>query len=198
MYKDSLEHYRKALEEAAECQMNPLSDEVTGVKIDIATFLGERGRKDKEMEVLWGVWDELSRAYGVYPPGKERRRLAKRAVETGIKLGAVAGERGMKKRQEEVLTKAVELMLNEFPIDEQGEFKRVEDASELEKGENKYRFTNEELGAALEALGHFYEENEKPALATPLFLRALSLCNPKSCHATNLSRSPLTAPPNRY
>lgn len=39
-------------------------------------------------------------------------------------------------------------------------------------------------------LGHFYESTDKPALATPLFLRALTLCEPKSCHAVNLSRSP--------
>ena len=38
------------------------------------------------------------------------------------------------------------------------------------------------------ALGHHYEEKNLHYLATPLFLQALSLCPPKSCHSVILSK----------
>ena len=39
------------------------------------------------------------------------------------------------------------------------------------------------------ALGHHYEEKDQHYLSAPLFLQALGLCPPKSCHSVVLSTS---------
>ena len=58
----------------------------------------------------------------------------------------------------------------------------------LKNGEGEF-LTKEELGGALEALGSHYEEFGPRYLATPLFVKALELCPPKSCHSIVLSKS---------
>lgn len=151
--KLAVEKYRRALELAAETNMFALSDEIISLKCELAEYLGENGRQDKEMEIFWSVWNELIRAAQVFE-GVEQQRIAKRAVFVGLKLGALLSQSGMRKREEEVLTSSVELMLR-HSMETAPSVPVVKDSKEGDAEDEDtpdYFFTKEEMGAALESM----------------------------------------------
>ncbi|RPA74951.1 hypothetical protein BJ508DRAFT_230451 [Ascobolus immersus RN42] len=202
-HAQAIAHFQKALVAAQEVGMYALSDEVTGMKLALAEYVGdELGRMDKKVEILWGVWDELMRAVEVAGEvdGEEKKRLLKRAVGTGVLLGRTLGGMGQHGREGAVLGRTVETMLREVmpaggPIREEDKKpdEKVDDGEGGKVVRRDNRFTNEEMGGALEALAAHYTATNKPELATPLYLRTLSLVPPNTCHQvtimTNLSGS---------
>ncbi|KAI5803428.1 hypothetical protein DFH27DRAFT_49022 [Peziza echinospora] len=118
-YRESLRHYISALEKAREEGLNPLSREVTGIKIEIARICELAGRTDKAVEVLRDVWTSLAQGVAKWDEekrgdGRERTGLVKRAVETAVRLGGLLIEmEGRGKEGENVLEKAVEMVLSE-------------------------------------------------------------------------------------
>ncbi|KAF2200417.1 hypothetical protein GQ43DRAFT_418019 [Delitschia confertaspora ATCC 74209] len=174
--------FRLALQEANELGMDPFSDEVLGVKIAISALFEHTGQYKLATDVLEIMrtdcfrWlQELGDKH--WNDGK-RTRILQRTIEFNMKLGELYNLKYMNEPEEAErrLTEAVETMLKE---------KMRRDKEGVKEGEGDW-MTNEEMGATLEALAHHYEENDSHYLATPLFLQALTLCPPKSCHGVVL------------
>ncbi|KAI1081191.1 TPR domain-containing protein [Whalleya microplaca] len=124
----------------------------------------------------------------------KRTRVLGKTVGISVKLGElyadehvlqgdVAGER---------LIWAVETVLKEL------QRRQVEGVKE---GEGDW-LTPEQVGGSLEALGNHYESKSQHYLAAPLFLQAISLSPPNSCHtavlmnnlAISLAQQPVDSP----
>jgi len=182
--QEALKYYKKALRVADEIGMDPFSDEILGVKIQMAAFMEKIDQFGKAIQILEIVrrdcltWIE---ELGDKPQnvGKRTRVLAK-TIAISVKLGEMyAGQYIMEKElAEEKLVWAVEAALKEV-------HRREVEGVKPDEGD---WMTPEEIGGALEALGHHYEEKDQHYLATPLFLQAINLSPPKSCHTAVLSK----------
>jgi tetratricopeptide (TPR) repeat protein len=183
--REANKYFRQALATADELGMDPFSDEIMGVKYTIAALFEDAGYYSLATDVLEIMradtqkWmDEFSHKH--WNDGN-RSRVLKNLVQINLKLGQLYDikyvnepENGGKR-----LVEAVETALAES---------QRRDKNGLYNGEGDF-LTNEELGGALEALGSHYEEYGPRYLATPLFVKALELCPPKSCHSIILSKS---------
>lgn len=180
---EALKYYKKALRVAEEIGMDPFSDEILGVKIQMAAFFEKIDQYDKAIQVLEIVrrdcltWiDEL----GDKPEnvGKRTRVLAK-TIAISTKLGDLYASPFVMEKEaaEEKLVWAVETALKEL-------HRRQVEGVKPDEGE---WLTQEELGGSLERLGMNYEEKDQHHLAAPAFLTAINLSPPKSCHTAVLS-----------
>ncbi|UPX15551.1 uncharacterized protein EKO05_0005995 [Ascochyta rabiei] len=177
--REANKYFRQALQTADELGMDPFSDEIMGVKYTIAALFEDAGYYSLATDVLEIMradtqkWlDEFSHKH--WNDGN-RSRVLKNMVQINLKLGQLYDikyvnepENGGKR-----LVEAVEKALAESQRRER---------EGLKNGEGEF-LTNEELGGALEALGSHYEEFGPRYLATPLFVKALEMCPPKSCHS---------------
>lgn len=182
--REANKFFRQALQTADELGMDPFSDEIMGVKYTIAALFEDAGYYSLATDVLEIMradtqkWmDEFSHKH--WNDGN-RSRVLKNLIQINIKLGQLYDikyvnepENGGKR-----LVDAVETALAETQRREK---------NGLYQGEGDF-LTKEELGGALEALGSHYEEFGPRYLATPLFVKALELCPPKSCHSIVLSK----------
>jgi len=206
--KDAVKYYGQALTVADELGMDPFSDEILGVKIQLASMMERIQQYPKAIEILEALkrdclhWvDELGGKEG--NEGKRTRVLGK-TVGVSVKLGELYSNQYVADTEaaEEQLVYAVETVLREK--------KRREDEG-VKPDEGRW-MTDEETGAALEctlppspmlcrtiqnshhpllaALGHHYEQRNQHYLAAPLFLQALTLSEPSTCHSVVLSTSP--------
>lgn len=204
--KNAIKYYRQALALADEIGMDPFSDEILGVKIQLSALFEKlhayqqaidvleivRGDCLKWMEVLGGL--ERNR-------GKRTRVLGK-TIGISVRLGEFYANDYIQDQDaaEERLVWAVTALLKE-------QRRREEDG--VKEGEGDW-MSNEEIGAALEcrmplrtdsnklidgmiALGSHYETKQQHYLAAPLFLQALGLCPSQSCHSVVLSKLPQTS-----
>lgn len=187
--QDAVRHFRAALEKCTELGMDPLSDEVTGIKIELAGILEKFGLKDKTTTILEHVLDECVAGAKAQPNGLERTRLLKRGIGIGLKLGNLYQELKKPTEAEEALVWSVETILRE-QVRRQKDGVKVEDEGEWLGGE--------EIGMALENLAGYYQSNSQHFLATPLYLQALDMLPPNNCHAVVLSTSPLKLNPLVY
>ena len=182
--REANKYFRQALQAADEQGMDPFSDEIMGVKYTIAALFEDAGYYSLATDVLEIMrsdtqkWmDEFSHKH--WNDGN-RSRVLKNLIQINLKLGQLYDikyvnepENGGKR-----LVEAVETALAESQRREK---------NGLFPGEGEF-LTKEELGGALEALGSHYEEFGPRYLATPLFVKALELCPPKSCHSIVLSK----------
>lgn len=181
--KEALKYYKQALKEAEEIEMDPFSDEIIGVKIQVAKLLEDISQWAKAIEVLERTRSdnlEWLKQFGSLDHNKERRTsvLAK-TIGISVKLGELYGHPAIYDRDaaQERLVWAVETVLKE-------QQRRINDkVKDEEEGE---WMGNDQIGAALEALAHSYEVKSQHYLATPLFLQALSLYPTKDCHSVVL------------
>lgn len=112
-------HFKKAIAQAEESGMHPLSDEIAGLKIECAALLAKLGdgqHKSKAVDILEHVLDE--NAAGAEYFGKEKRwedrgKVLKRAVLLGYKVGELYTELNKTKQAEEALVWSTETMLRE-------------------------------------------------------------------------------------
>lgn len=183
--QDSIKHFRSALEQCAALGLDVLSDEVTGIKIELAGMLEKNGMPDKTITILEHVLDEVVAGAKAQPNGSERTRLLKKGVGVGLKLGALYREMKKPAEAEEALVWSVETTLRE---------RRRRETEKVKVEEEGEWFSDEEVGMALENLAGYYESNDQHFLATPLYLQALDLSPPNSCHAVVLSTCLLTPP----
>lgn len=181
--EDAMKHFRSALEQCMVLGMDPLSDEVTGIKIELAGMLEKHGLADKTITILEHVLDGVVAGSKAQPNGLERTRLLKKGVSVGLKLGALYQDTKKLAEAEEALVWSVETMLREQRRREK------ENAKVEEEGE---WLSDEEVGMALENLAGYYEGNDQHFLATPLYLQALDLLPSNNCHAVVISTFPLT------
>ena len=202
--RNAIKYYKQALLLSDEMGLDPFSDEILGVKIQLASFFEKIHQYQKAIDVLEIVRGDCLKwidAFGAKQgnEGKRTRVLAK-AIQISVRLGEYYSNVYIDDREaaEERLVWAVTAVLKEQ--------KRRDDEG-VKDGEGAW-MTNEEIGGALEckkcqhvtncsdrsvsALGSNYETKDKHHLAAPLFLQALGLCPSDSCHSVVLSILPLS------
>ena len=191
--QEAVKYYRQALQAAQEVGMDPFSDEVMGVKIQVTGVMEHEGVRqfDKAvqvLEILRADALEWLRVHGEQPQNRVKRtRILAKMVGVSVKLGELYGGPEIYNREaaEERLVWAVETVLKEqqrrFAIREKENLSE----EQLDEREGKWMSASE-TGAALEALAHSYEEKDQHYLASPLFLQALSLYPAKDCHSVIL------------
>ena len=184
---DALKYYKKALRISEEIGMDPFSDEILGVKIQMAAFFEKIDEYEKSIQVLEIVkrdclaWiDELGNKPENISSGKRTKVLAK-TVQISTKLGELYSSQYVMRRDEaeKNLVWAVETALREL-------IRRQKEG--VKEGEGPW-MDRDAIGATMEALGNNYEEKDMHDLAAPLFLQAINLSPPNSCHTAVLSKS---------
>lgn len=181
--KEALKFYKQALQTAEELGMDPFSDEIMGVKIQVAALMEnlQQWRKAIQvLEILRADSLEWLRQFGDREHNKEKRtRVLAKCVAMSVKLGELYAQPAIYDRDaaEERMVWAVETALKETQRRENAGVKVEEEGEWL---------SSEEQGAALESLAHAYEAKEQHYLATPLFLQALSLHPTRNCHTVTL------------
>ncbi|KAL8733913.1 MAG: hypothetical protein Q9181_003405 [Wetmoreana brouardii] len=188
--ENALKYYKQALQAAAECGMDPFSDEILGVRFQLASFLEKQLMQPRmAIEVLERVRKDCLDWEG----GKgreegrrgERTRVLGQCVRVSVKLGELYARPDIMETEhaEESLVWAVTTLLKE-----QGRRER----EGVKEGEGEW-MSIEEIGGALESLGNHYSSRSQHYLATPLYLQAVSLIPKTNCHAVilmnNLSAS---------
>lgn len=180
--KLAIKYYREALAAADEEGMDPFSDEVLGIKFQLAAFFEQLQNHQRAIDILEIVrrdclrWvDEIGDKH--WNDGKRTRVLGK-TIGISVKLGDLYSNPYIKNTEKagETLVWAVETVLRE-------KIRREKEG--VKEGEGDW-ITDQEMGASMEALAHHYEEMDQHYLATPLFLQALTVAPPKSCHAATL------------
>ncbi|KAF1977305.1 hypothetical protein BU23DRAFT_526650 [Bimuria novae-zelandiae CBS 107.79] len=187
--REANKYFRQALQLAIEMGMDQFSDEIMGVKYAIAALFEEQGHYDMACDVLEIMradtqrWiDEFSHKHIT---DGNRSRVKKNMVQICLKVGQLYDCKYVNDPElgEKRLVEAVERALEE---------QQRRETEGVKPGEGDW-MTNEEIGATLETLGQHYEQNDAHYLALPLFLRALELCSPTSCHSVVLMNNVSTS-----
>ncbi|KAF2830381.1 hypothetical protein CC86DRAFT_452823 [Ophiobolus disseminans] len=180
--REANKHFRQALALADEMGMDPFSDEIMGVKYTIAALFEQADYYSLAVDVLEIMrsdcqrWvDEFSHKH--WNDGN-RSRVMKNMVQINLKLGQLYDTKYVNEPDngEKRLVEAVESALGE---------KQRRERQGLKTGEGPW-LTDSEMGGTLEVLGIHYEQFNSHYLATPLFVKALELVPPKSCHSVVL------------
>ncbi|KAK6003859.1 hypothetical protein QM012_008709 [Aureobasidium pullulans] len=180
--KNAIKYYKQALEIANEIGMDPFSDEIIGVKVQVSGLMEKIQNYPKAIQVLEILrtdclaWEQK---FGqLEDHGEKRTRIMKLLVAMSVKLGELYSNQYIQdaKAAEEKLVWALETSLREK--------QRRQEPGVLEK-EGEW-MSDDEMGASMEALAHNYEEQNKHYLATPLFLQALNFKSEKDCHSVIL------------
>ncbi|CAO2655496.1 Nn.00g042990.m01.CDS01 [Neocucurbitaria sp. VM-36] len=180
--REANKHFRQALALADELGMDPFSDEIMGVKYAIAALFEEAGYYSLAIDVLEIMRNDCQRWVDEFSDrhwnNGNRSRVKKNMVQINLKLGQLYDTRYVNEPEnaEKRLVEAVESALSE---------KQRRERDGLKVGEGPW-LTNDEMGGILEALGTHYEQFDSHYLATPLFVKALELCPPSSCHTVVL------------
>jgi tetratricopeptide (TPR) repeat protein len=180
--REANKHFRQALALADEMGMDPFSDEIMGVKYTIAALFEDAGYYSLAVDVLEIMrtdcqkWvDEFSHKH---VQTGNRSRVMKNMVQINLKLGQLYDVRYVNEPDngEKRLVEAVESALRE---------QQRREREGVKSGEGPW-LSDDEMGGVLEALGTHYEQFDSHYLATPLFVKALQLCPPTSCHSVVL------------
>jgi tetratricopeptide (TPR) repeat protein len=177
--KEALKYYRQALQIAEEMGMDPFSDEIMGVKIQVASMMENIQLFSKAIQVLEILRnDSLAwiEKFGDLEQNKlKRTKVLQKCVGISIKLGELYSNPVIYDRDmaENRLVWAVETVLKE---------RMRRDALKVNEEIEGSWLSDSEIGAAMEALAHTYEETNQHHLATPLFLQAISLNGASPCH----------------
>ncbi|RKF71112.1 TPR repeat-containing protein P27G11.02 [Golovinomyces cichoracearum] len=164
----ALKYYKEAVRIGEELGMDRFSDEMMGIKVQIALLFEKCEKYSKAIEVLEAVRSDNLKWLEVvgFREGWEARRnkVLRKTVQISVKLGDLYSnihvlEQGL---AEERLTWAVEETLRE-------QQRRLKEGIKED-----------------EALAHMHEEKNRHYLSAPLFLQALNLSPPKSCHTVVL------------
>ncbi|KAI1121138.1 TPR domain-containing protein [Nemania abortiva] len=234
--KLALKYYKLALEQCPASGLDPFSDEVIGLRIQIAAWLEGIGKFENSIETLesllqdckkWvevmeksvrdGLVDKSGRLIGAATTQPsvpkegvgsgagevqlenlwaKRTRVLGRSVGISVKLGELYADDHVLQGDAagEHLVWAVETVLKEL------QRRQVEG---IKEGEGDW-MNPEQIGGALEALGNHYESKSQHYLAAPLYLQAVTLSPPNSCHtavlmnnlAISLAQQPVQSPFN--
>lgn len=181
--QEALKYYKQALQIAAEIGMDPVGDEVMGVKIQVAKLMEDIQQYPNAIQILEAIrgsnllWLEK---FGNLEENKKRRTsVLGKTVGVSVKLGELYGTPEIWDREmaQERLIWAVETVLKEKQRRQSAKVKDEDEGSWM---------NDEEIGATLESLAHSYEAKDQHYLATPLFLQALNLYPTKDCHSVVL------------
>ncbi|KAH7083056.1 hypothetical protein BKA63DRAFT_502148 [Paraphoma chrysanthemicola] len=180
--REANKYFRQALALADEMGMDPFSDEIMGVKYTIAALFEDADYYSLAVDVLEIMRNDCQRwvdefSHKHFNDGN-RSRVMKNMVQINVKLAQLYDTRYVNEPEngEKRLVEAVESALRE---------KQRRATEGVKSGEGPW-LTNDEMGATLEALGTHYEHFDSHYLATPLFVKALELSKPNSCHSVVL------------
>ncbi|KAG0642320.1 hypothetical protein HOY80DRAFT_652128 [Tuber brumale] len=210
--RDAVRHFRLALERCRDLGMDPLSDEVTGIKIELAGVLLHHGIVEKGVEVLEGVLDEVVAAAEAEKVDEGvKRKLLRRGVGIAARVGEVYVGKGRYAEAEEALGWAVETAVREArkfppppppppPKEGGGGGERLPIEKSPRQELHQDWLSNSEMSSLLETLASVYESTNRFFLATPLYLHALEYMPPNNCHSVvlmnnlsaTLSQQPIT------
>ncbi|KAL6712749.1 hypothetical protein ACLMJK_009687 [Lecanora helva] len=180
--KNAVKYYRQALELADELGMDPFSDEILGVKIQLSAMFEKIGMYQKAIEVLELVQRDcmrwLEELGGLERNRGKRTKVLGKTIGISVKLGEYYASDHIQNQDaaEEHLVWAVTELIRE-------QVRREEDG--VKEGEGDW-MTNEEIGGALESLGHHWEAKNQHYFAAPLFAQALRVCPSSECHSVVL------------
>ena len=142
------DYYKQALELAAELGMDPMSDEIIGVKLTFAAMLENLGAFDRAIETLEIVRRDCQK-YVELVGGREgmrgqRTRVLKKVVQLSVKLGELYSNEHLRNTEaaERNLVQAVEVTLGELQ-------RRAKEGIKENEGD---WLTEEEIGATLECM----------------------------------------------
>ncbi|KAF4550425.1 Hypothetical protein D9617_17g046930 [Elsinoe fawcettii] len=205
-------YYQKAIEAAREEGMDPYSDEVIGIKLQLADLMEKSSNIPRAIRVLETIRsDLLSRSQealalpDLSPEQQQQRRtrLLTKTVAIALKLSEYYSNPYIHSDTQalESALWAVNTVLREQ------QSRRETNATDVSHGPF---LSPDEFGATLESLAHQYEKGNNHFLAAPLFLQALAAKSKTDCHSVvlmnNLSISlaqqsppsePGVAPPSR-
>ncbi|KAH7633779.1 hypothetical protein B0T09DRAFT_395987 [Sordaria sp. MPI-SDFR-AT-0083] len=194
----ALKYWKQALELCDELHLDNFSDDVMGIKIELAAWLEKIGSYENAVKVLENLsgdcrrWVDLMEKNvkdgGKIPPSllppvapqdpAGQSPAAKKPEQEEIPE-TIWGRRtrilGKPEEAHERLIWSVETALNEL---------RRRTVEGLKEGEGKW-MSSEEIGGALESLGHSYETKSQFHLALPLFFQALRLSQ-HQCHSATI------------
>lgn len=204
--KLALKYYKLAIEQCNEHGLDPFSDEVVGIKIQLAAWLEKISNVDNAIKVLEMVLTENKKWLDVARTTPEK---LPRAPKPGTVIGEGDSaetitkedyERWVRSSRTRILGKSVGIStkLGELYAHDQvlqvdkaherlmwavetalGEFRRRRSEG-VKDGDGRW-MSPEEIGGALESLAHSYERKSEFDLALPLFFQALRLCQDQ-CH----------------
>lgn len=184
---EAVKYYRQALQVAEEMGMDPMGEEVMGVKIEVAGLMERIGNWEKAIEVLERMRGDNLKFLELYGSREDmkvkRTRVLGKTVAVCVKLAEHYSNPAIWDRElaEERLVWAVETVFREKQRRD-GLGLKVE---ELEEREGAW-MSDDEIGAATEALAENYVGKEQHYLAVPLFLQCLNLKSEKNCHSVTL------------
>ncbi|KAL8660300.1 MAG: hypothetical protein Q9202_006677 [Teloschistes flavicans] len=175
----ALKYYKQALELAQECGMDAYSDEILGVKFQLASFLEKQMQKPRlAIDVLEEVRKQCTEweteKGGLMENRGMRTRVLGQSVRLSVKLGELYARPDIMNTEaaEESLVWAVTTLLKE---------QERREREGVKEGEGDW-MSAEEIGGALESLASHYSSHSQHYLATPLYLQATNLIPRTSCH----------------
>lgn len=144
--KNAIKYYRQALAVANELQMDPFSDEILGVKIQLSSLFEKAHMHQKSIDVLEIVRSDclrwLEEIGGQEGNESQRTKVLGKTIGISVRLGEYYANEQIQDQEaaEERLVWAVTAVLKEQ--------KRREDEG-VKEGEGEW-MSNEEIGGALE------------------------------------------------
>ncbi|KAL8663804.1 MAG: hypothetical protein Q9168_008036 [Polycauliona sp. 1 TL-2023] len=188
--ENALKYYKQALAVAEELGMDPFSDEILGVKFQLASFFEKQLHQPKmAIEILERVRKsclDWERELGAEPKNRGKRtKVLGQCVRMSVKMGELyADPQIMESEQaEESLVWAVTTLLKEQNRREQ---------EGVRDGEGDW-MNADEVGGALESLATHYSNRKQHYLASPLYLQAISLIQKSNCHSVILMNNLATS-----
>ena len=194
--KNALKYYRQAIELADEMGLDPFSDEMLGVKIQVATFYEKLHEYQKAIDVLELVREDclkwMEKLGGKEGNEGKRTRVLGKTIAISVKLGEHYANQYIDEKDaaEEKLVWAVTALLKEQ--------RRREDEG-VKEGEGQW-MTNEEIGGTLEGVSPLSMRLQRqPSLFADISpKRWATTTNPKISISSPLpSSSKLSASPHQ-
>ncbi|KAJ9156350.1 TPR domain-containing protein [Pleurostoma richardsiae] len=207
--KLALKYWRLALEQCDQHHLDPFSDDVTGIKIQLAAWLEKIGNYDGAIKVLETLLSDCKRWVELMETSVKEGKVAQneatllppsnllpdtREGKANTKPETLWGKRTrLLGKCVGISVKLGELYADEHVLKEEKAHERLTWAVETALGEFRRRTVEglkegegqwmnaEAIGGALESLGHSYERKGQFHLALPLFFQALRLCQDQ-CH----------------
>ena len=177
----SVEHFQKTFQAANDLGISPVQHDIIGVKLLFSQMFRKFNQQHLAIKVLEKALDECNLWLDKFNKGRpcpERTQVLKDVVMIHTQIGDLYGHEHVNDTDtahRHYMT-SVEIALREMTRREQ---------QGLVENEGDW-MTSEAIANTLENLADSYEGKAQHAMAAPLYLRAITLAPPKSCHTAIL------------
>lgn len=181
--KEALKYFEQAIEVARDEGMDPMSDEVMGIKIEIAGLMERVNAFGEAIKVLDLIVAQnlewLDRHKDDPELKKQRTHVLGQTVKVQIKVAEHYANPAIWDREtaEAKLVWAVETMVKE---------KQRRDREGVSEEDEGPWMSDDEMGASIENLAQLYAGKNQHYLAVPLYLQALAIKPATDCHTVIL------------